>query len=155
MLLKRIGDGRCLWISWKKEKILTVPHQNHKLEKAEWVRNMICCVLLKFFLGYVQILIIFSRGKWCVLGHGSLHLRSLHFAILEGHVWASIEGERVLWRNDTQTSLWRCLWFDRSLLFFYKQLWRHKEYYDVMILKKWFWCCLCSINLRLNTILGT
>ena len=23
----------------------------------------------------------------------------------EGHVWASIEGERVLWRNDTQTSL--------------------------------------------------
>ena len=25
---------------------------------------------------------------------------------LRRHVWASIEGERVLWRNDTQTSLW-------------------------------------------------
>ena len=31
-----------------------------------------------------------------VLPHGTLHLGTLHFAILEGHVWASIEGERVL-----------------------------------------------------------
>ena len=36
---------------------------------------------------------------------------TLLFGILlpEGHVWASIEGERVLWCNDTQKSLWRCL----------------------------------------------
>ena len=37
-----------------------------------------------------------SRGNMRVLSHRSLHLGSLHFAILEGHVWASIEGERVL-----------------------------------------------------------
>ena len=37
-----------------------------------------------------------SRGKGLVLTHGTLHLGTLHFAILEGHVWASIEGERVL-----------------------------------------------------------
>ena len=35
-----------------------------------------------------------SRENLLVLSHGSLHLGSLHFAILEGHVWASIEGER-------------------------------------------------------------
>ena len=34
-----------------------------------------------------------SRGKGRVLTHRSLHLGSLH---PEGHVWASIEGERVL-----------------------------------------------------------
>ena len=54
------------------------------------------------------------RATWSLL-FGSL--------LPEGHVWASIEGERVLWPNDTQTSLWRCLWFDRSLVFFYKHFW--------------------------------
>ena len=28
---------------------------------------------------------------------------------------------------------------------------RIKEYYDVMIAKKWFWSCLWSVNLRLGT----
>ena len=58
-----------------------------------------------------------SVGKWGVLSH-QLPPLWLPPPILEGHVWASIEGERVLWRNDTQTLFWRCLWFDRSLVFF-------------------------------------
>ena len=62
-----------------------------------------------FFLNFQTIHT--SRGKWLVLPHRSLHLGSLH---PEGHVWASTEAERVLWGNDTQTSLWRCLWVDRS-----------------------------------------
>ena len=37
-----------------------------------------------------------SRENLMVSGHGTLHFGTLHFAILERHVWASIEGERVL-----------------------------------------------------------
>ena len=33
--------------------------------------------------------------RFCL--NGTLHFGTLHFAILEGHVWASIDGERVLW----------------------------------------------------------
>ena len=32
-----------------KEKIWTVPHPNHKVEKAEWLRNMTCCALWILF----------------------------------------------------------------------------------------------------------
>ena len=35
-------------------------------------------------------------------------------------------------------------------IFLYSFL-RIKEYYDVMIAKKWFWSCLWSVNLRLGT----
>ena len=37
-----------------------------------------------------------SGGKWLVLSHRSLLLGSLLPVILEGHVWESIEGERIL-----------------------------------------------------------
>ena len=42
-----------------------------------------------------------SRENLYVLEHGTLHLGTLHFAILEGHVWASIEGERVGGKEET------------------------------------------------------
>ena len=45
---------------------------------------------------FLQLAWSISRENLSVLGHGSLLLGSLLPVILEGHVWASIEGERVL-----------------------------------------------------------
>ena len=117
-LIESVGKLRCF-----REKHIMISNYYHKLDHLEnqfynfYSDNRYIGKIKDPYLRWKNVLfhVYFMLVEdierfWAT---GSLLLGSLLPVILEGHVWASIEGERVLWRNDTQTSLWRCLWFDR------------------------------------------
>ena len=86
-----------------------------KREFETWILKIlnlvkICADKIYFILQSLLSDIIVEEKGWFWLTDPS----TLDPSTLRRHVWASTEAERVLWRNDTQTSLWRCLWFDRS-----------------------------------------
>ena len=58
--------------------------------------NRIFLVLNNFWALLHTTVVEESGWFWAT---GTLHFGTLHFPILEWHVWASIEGERVLWHH--------------------------------------------------------